>query len=360
MRTVKYYLFVCLLLFSTHLYSQDKTCNFCKTPINEGEYVKAGAYFFHKDHFRCAQCDKVIEGNFYQAGDQFFHPRCYYDDSAEKCDHCGKPLKDEYIQYQNNSYHRECFAENIAERCDLCGKIINGMYYEDYWGNKYHKAHREESTECDYCGRLISEKISNGGFKYQDGRAICGVCKPKAVMDEDKAKSILLEVKQTLAQKGIVIDWNEIELNLVDKKVLADKARSHLTTKDLRGFANQTKTTRNGKIVDKEFHIYILFGMPEKTYRKVAAHELMHVWQYLETPEDIDPYLREGSCEYAAYLVASENEDKFSQYLVHSITTNKLEIYREGYERVSKLVEDKGITGWLGLLRIENDFPEEY
>jgi hypothetical protein len=92
----------------------------------------------------------------------------------------------------------------------------------------------------------------------------------------------------------------------------------------------------------------------------VAAHELMHVWQYLEAPEDNDPYFKEGSCEFAAYLIANEGSDKFSDYLVNSIETNQKKVYREGFKRVRKLVAHKGINGWLNFLRHRKTFPTGY
>jgi hypothetical protein len=75
-------------------------------------------------------------------------------------------------------YHEKCYNQSVALKCDLCGEVINSEYIIDYWGNNYHAYHEDTESRCDYCGRFISGNLSKGGFKYNDGRVICGIITP--------------------------------------------------------------------------------------------------------------------------------------------------------------------------------------
>lgn len=100
--------------------------------------------------------------------------------------------------------------------------------------------------------------------------------------------------------------------------------------------------------------------MPQKEFEAVAAHELMHVWQYINSPENPDPQLTEGSAEYVSFLLMNNQRDEFSKYIVHKIEANRDPTYGEGFRRVKRIVDNNGLNYLLNHLRNSNNFPSGY
>ncbi|MDZ7764332.1 MAG: hypothetical protein U5K00_07875 [Melioribacteraceae bacterium] len=101
---------------------------------------------------------------------------------------------------------------------------------------------------------------------------------------------------------GVGFDNVFVDLKLVNKNDLEQIASGRREVSDTRGFSQYTYYRRGAEISDENFTIYLLNGMPEKVYEAVAAHELMHVWQYINSPDNLDLKLAEGSAEYIFIL----------------------------------------------------------
>ena len=256
------------------------------------------------------------------------------------------------------SYHDSCYYNHIAPRCALCGEIIKGAYLEDFWGNKYHPDHEGRSPACEYCGRFISDSLTGGSVQYEDGRLICGLCAQTAVNDSAEAENLFRSAREGLQNLGIIIDQPDIKLHLVGRDEL--KAIAGEKYSDPSGFVKYRQTGIGNDILERKFDIYFLYGMPKMHFISVAAHELMHVWQYLNAPENNDPALCEGSCNYASYLILREYPGLESDYLIHTMTTETDPYYGEGYRRVKKLVDDNGLDFWLEYLKSHPTFPDGY
>ena len=228
----------------------------------------------------CDHCLKQIEDSYVSIDGKNYHKECYEKFVVAKCAFCNESLIGQFIEKDGKKYHEKCFFENIALRCDLCNEVINGSYNSDYWGNKYHVSHQLNESKCDYCGRYISGKLTGGGSKYSDGRVVCGICESTAINNTGKAKSVLREVRESIEKFGIKIDYDPINIELVDKNELKNISRNgDYESGDPRGFTEYRFVTSNDQIVEREVTIYILNGMPKKEFEAVAAHELMHVWQ---------------------------------------------------------------------------------
>ena len=79
------------------------------------------------------------------------------------------------------------FAVNNSENiCAICNLIIDDEYLVDSWGNPFHAKHSVESEYCDTCSRIISKRITNGGFKFNDGRYMCTLCEKNIVKNSDQ------------------------------------------------------------------------------------------------------------------------------------------------------------------------------
>jgi hypothetical protein len=272
-----------------------------------------------------------------------------------KCDHCGKVIRGQYIESDSKNYHHNCYREHIALRCSLCGGTINGEYYEDYWGNVVHAEHKGKTAQCKYCRRFISEEISGGGFKYDDGREVCGICVQSAITDAVNAESIKSSVQGTLKRYGISVEDKEIPLFLVNKNAMSELARGFHA--DPLGFTHYEETRySDGRRSDQKFKIYILIGLPHYEFIGALAHELMHAWLFSNASFDIDPMLREGSCNYAAYLVLKENSDREAKFVLENMHADSNPLYGDGFRRVKDFVERHKVPHWLNYL-MSNELP---
>lgn len=309
----------------------------------------------------CDHCGKKIEDRYVSVEEKNYHPECYENFIVEKCSFCSKPLIGQFIEKDGKRYHEKCFLDNIALRCDLCGEVIKGSYISDYWGNRYHITHQLNESKCDYCGRYISGKLTGGGSKYNDGRVVCGICELTAISNTGKAKSVLAEVRESLEKFGVEIEYESINLKLVDKNELIkitneiDADRS-----DPRGFAEYKFVTSNDQIIEREITIYILNGIPKKEFEAVAAHELMHVWQYLYAKQKLKPQFSEGSAELASYLYHNQFDDDYSRFIIYKTKTNENRTYGEGFRRIKRVVDKLGLDYTLKHIKILKDFPPGY
>lgn len=227
--------------------------------------------------------------------------------------------------------------------CSYCNRPLSDRFFRDYWGNRYCAVHMNREPACDYCGRLISRELTKGGTIYSDGRRICGLCAVSTVDREDKGRRILQIVHDELAFQGIEISPFIPEFFLIE--------RSRLKKMDVRGetqgFARYTKETVNGKVTDFKLMIYILTGLPESSFIAACAHELMHVWFYSRGIEGLPDRIIEGSCNYAAYLVLKTMGTPEGAYRIHELMEDKSPVYGKGFQKVYRLVEEKGVAGWI-------------
>lgn len=315
------------LLLSFVVFGQTVYCDFCKSQIKE-KYIS-------------------FEGKLY-------HEECYKDHIQLRCFDCGKGIDGKYITYKQKVYHENCYKKNVALKCDLCGEIIDGSFISDYWGNNYHSFHADNEPRCDYCKRFISGKLTKGGSRYNDGRVICTLCEENSVKSLAKGETILNKVRISLKNLGVGLDNVFVNLKLVDKQELQQVAAGEREVADTRGFSQYTYYRRGAEISDENFTIYLLNGMPEKVYEAVAAHELMHVWQYINSPDNLDLKIAEGSAEYISYLHMKKQYDDYSKFTVKNIEDNRDPIYGEGFREIKRIVDRKGLNYLLDYISKSN------
>lgn len=361
MRKFKIKYIVLILIFTAaSIFAQTRICHFCGKEIKNESYITAAGKYFHQNHFKCEACGKKIAGVFFEENGKFYDEDCHTKIFADKCSFCGKPITGTFLISDGKKYHQECYENHAAPRCALCGEIINGRYFLDYWGNKYHDAHRDKSPQCDYCGRMISNNLTHGGYRYSDGRNICGLCNTEAVTSGLDAENLTEKVKAILARNGLRIDKNDIKIKLVDRNELNRLSSPEIRNDKIRGFAHEQYKTLNGVKIEQNFTIYYLAGMPRKDFEITAAHELMHIWQYLNCENEVDKQFSEGSCEYAANIYINNQNGKYWDYLNDLQQKNNDPVYGTGFKRVQNLVEKKGKDFWLNYLKNKGSLPPGY
>lgn len=317
------YLFL-LFLCAVSLQAQEPICDYCQKKIVHPEYYTVNGKHFHKAHF--------------------------------KCDHCGKRLKGKFQYYHEKFYHLKCYDKYIAIRCALCGLEIIDMRFTDYWGNKYHSEHRDGvNPRCEYCRRFISEDLSKGGFRLKDGRVVCGICDEMKIPDFEAAMTLMGEVRDTMATLGMEINLDSVALRLVSKDGMAQRNEG----KDIGalGLAKSKNLANSRERIGKS-KVYILFGLPRFAFIKVIAHELMHVWMSEHRCVYGTKILREGSCNYAAYLVLQKYDDPYARFEIDGMEGNRNVYYGSGFREVKKFIKDNGVDYWLDYIETNNSLPQ--
>jgi hypothetical protein len=296
----------------------------------------------------CATCGKEIRGDFIEAGNNTYHPHHL------ECALCGEVLTEDFFIHQGKPVHAACLNQDeTATRCAICGGVIWQDHEVDFWGNEYHRSHTRDLDRCPYCTRYLSGAVSKGGYTYQDGRKICGICLESAILESSQADSLKGEVCDHLLELGIELDASGIPVFLIDRQALlaipgADSTLSGYTLFERYGSGPDSPTATQ---------IFILGGLPRMAFISVLAHELTHAWYYSLGRADLDPALLEGSCNYSSYLVLARYEGEEARYEHASLEANDHPLYGIGFRRVRALAEDEGVAGWLKWTRTESEFP---
>jgi hypothetical protein len=185
--------------------------------------------------------------------------------------------------------------------------------------------------------------------KYPDGRMLCGSCAPSAVVREGEARVLMRDVAIELARHGLDVQTQAIVLELVERDKLGKIANTH--TLDTKGYVDYSvEKNLFGAETHRSITIYILSGMPRIQAAGTLAHELMHVWQFMQGRLHVEQALSEGSANYAACLVLSSIGGKAAEYSIEMMLNDPDPVYGEGFRRVKSFAEREGIAAWLNLL----------
>lgn len=354
------------------IYNTDMKCERCGKKITGG-YLKVDGYVFHPECFTCSKCGKVIGDSFQKSRGKYFHMDCYKEHVGLVCDKCGKVLYDKYVRHNGKryhvhchdlrcgicgkplpeyylqdgegNYHESCFKNSKAPRCGVCDSPLMGKYLKDVWGNMAHEYHGAIKTEsCEYCGRLMSESISNGAYRYGDGRLICGICKLTAVNDNRRLTPSRRRVLQLLASppqsfQGIP---DGIPIRLVDKFTLNRMTNFGFGDHGL-AFTRCDITLKNKRREKLDYHIYVLTGLPQLQFEAVLGHEFMHVWL---NEKDIHNRLSnkdmEGFCNLACALVYEKDNSPFGRIKLKQMQDNPDRWYGKGYRNMKRRLQRLG------------------
>jgi len=308
-------------------------------------FIVAGDLYVHaKSRYTCNACGSGISGAYFETKGVLYHPHHFI------CSHCSDPITGPYTTYRSSNYHDNCFRNHIARRCTLCNDVIAGQYIVDYWGNAYHLRHQKNASSCDFCDRFVTEDLLKGGVRFSDGRLLCRICHASAIKRIGTAKELMNEVTRHLKRIGMNLDDVDLRLHLIGIKkmqVLADHRSC-----DLRGVTDyHEEKNLFGRTKKRKIDVYLLYGMPRVEMIGTLAHELGHVWQFLNGRLHGDRALSEGSCNFTSYWVLKQiAPGEEGDFIIESMLRDEDKIYGEGFRRVKKYVEKNGISEWLALL----------
>jgi hypothetical protein len=301
----------------------------------------------------CAACNEPLDGNFFRTKGVYYHPEHF------RCAECDREIRGSYSEYDGKVYHNGCFQDHVALRCSLCNAIIQGEYVQDYWGNSYCHHHSGEAPVCDSCGRFISDDITGGGVRYDDGRFVCNICRPTSITDITELLELVHEVAEYMKEFGMDPDYNGVRIHLVGRDRMQQLSGHHAD--GLRGFTDYREDFRVfGFSKNRRMDMYLLYGMPRMEIISTVAHELAHIWQFNRGRFRNERDWAEGSCNYAAFLVLGRYPGRESSFFRLSLTRDTDDVYGDGFRRVRTMAEAEGTRNWLHYLGRTPDFPSGY
>jgi hypothetical protein len=263
-------------------------CFSCREPIFGESVMVKGRYFFHPAHFVCSQCKAAL------ADREFF-----WNDDTPWC--------------------RNCYEAVMLPKCDVCGEPISDVYATDGWGNRYHARHEEELPRCSACGRLVSARLTGGGGRYDDGRAMCLKCRESAVSDGARAQALLANAAACLETMGVKVSAAAVPVRLVSLPEFEAAGGSDNTAGRI-ATAVVTRVDPGGKMSEERIvkEIMVLHGLPEKDFVFVAIHELLHAHLHAQARVRLDPLAEEGVATLASWLWARDRDDPLCRYLARA------------------------------------------
>lgn len=262
------------------------------------------------------------------------------------CNYCSKLISDEWINFEEKDYHTSCYKNQIAPKCSLCLEIITEEYLVDAWGNPFHKSHESQGTYCSSCSRIISEGVTQGGYRLDDGRYLCSLCESNIIISPSQIDTSKRKVLMLLEEIGIKEIEGNVSISLVNRFVLQNLA-NEIASSNLKGFTTflNIKSTYGNSA--PEYKIYILDRLPTIEFEAVLAHEYLHVWLYQNNIE-LPLSQIEGFCNLASAYIYEHNGSKFSQIHLDSMDADSDPNYGDGYRKM-KLDLEK--YGWKLLLQ---------
>lgn len=314
------YLTILVLVVSASTLSQVKNCAYCNKKL-EGNYIQADNLFYHPEHFLCAHCDKPIEGSFNKSESKY--------------------------------YHTYCMREFVVPKCGVCGEPLEGHYFQDLYGYKYHDYHVNSLFKCDNCDRLICDRITKGGKTFSDGRHLCNICLENSVKSESTYKYLLNKVSSKLKGLGLYIDMGNVTVNAVDRDGLK-KVIGKSYNIEMKGFCRittETITNNHKSKTTKQFDIFVLNMIPQIYIETTLAHELMHVWLEQNTHNKHSDDLEEGSCHFIAYkylnLLNNSDSENLTKFMMNDISP----VYGEGFRKVFTVFNNRYLVELLNYLK---------
>lgn len=326
--------------------SDERVCAGCSRRIT-GYYIQALGRDWHPACFRCAACSNPIEGQYGEHNGAAYHPHCYQERFGLRCAVCGGFIEGQYVQHEDHPYHPDCHKQRFGKRCAVCGEYIEGQYIQTFWGEFYCARHSTQYPECYVCQRPVCHRLTDGGKKYQDGRVVCMLCRRQAVDEQAQAREIMRQVQARMARYDLDTRRVSIPLEMVPlTRLTADGIAGPMAR--LQGQTIKQIQTYDGEEFKRTIEaLYVLGGLPPAYLENVLAHELGHVWLFMQRIDDLPEDLEEGLCNLFAYLLHQEQTSLEARHCIQLLEENPDPVYGDGFRRARVIYEQRGLPALL-------------
>jgi hypothetical protein len=361
-------------------------CKDCGQPIS-GQFIQALGAVWHPACFRCAHCKEPIDScGFLEKRGKAYHPRCYHERFSPHCHackqpieghyikalgklwhpehfvcaHCGNPIEGKYFAHRGKPYCAQDYLLLFGEKCTLCGKPLDERFMVDIWGNKYCQ-HHENEPRCSSCNRFIGMTTTGQAVRYEDNRIICEHCNQSAIFEISKAYELLQEVQDVLARHELIFNRKyKIPLNMVGQAELQSALAKRKRLQNASGITQTGIETLFGVESSREIkNIQVLYGLPREHLGAVLAHELGHVWLFLNRYPQLPGKLEEGICELMSSYWLQTQENELAKIRLKLLEKNPHRIYGTGYRTVRKAVERTSLAYVLDNIKRYASLPKK-
>ncbi len=310
---------------------------------------------------RCTECGKTIPSNvnYLTNGEMSFCNENCYNKYVEKllpvCCVCGKHFKNGYTSDGKNYCSKQCLESKFPV-CVYCKKHKpDGFLLDDL----FLCASCSELPKCDSCFFPAGNRYT----RLEDGRKICAECTKIGIFEQDKAASVMMDIRNELLKDFRMSTDHTIKFDLCMQNDIATETGTDgqrerglyvFTTKDT-GLTLFGKPIKLGK---DQFRILILTGLPEPVFRSVAAHELAHDWMGAELPHITDRKVQEGFAEFISWAYSSKRDYK---KVVYVLENNRDPVYGDGFREVRDLLKNvkQDAASWKAALLKKYPVPKK-
>jgi hypothetical protein len=274
------------------------------------------------------------------------------------CAHCRKPFRGQgFFERDGKAYCEKDYTELFGRRCSVCNQPVRTSYLTNHWGDSYCLNHRNELPACCGCGRLVCERLTGGGVTYKDGRKMCNLCRRTAVDDTADAASELARVRRTLARLGFDVKQTSIPLRLLGRSELKRLSSGSVGAQPA-GLTRTMVRSVDGKVVQREVQeVLALYGLPREQLASVLAHELGHVWLFLNSFPVLPPLVEEGICGLAELLWLRDQHTADAAYRIKLLQESNDPVYGTGFRAAQRALSGQSLSALLAHVRRHRKFP---
>ncbi|MEJ2669101.1 MAG: hypothetical protein P8077_02165, partial [Gammaproteobacteria bacterium] len=144
------------------------------------------------------------------------HRRKFLTTAAEHHARRQPPVK-AITNQDDESYHTtKYYAQAFNQHCDVCRAALFGTFYTDGRGYRYCAHHAPFVKRCFSCHRIVCNAITGGGLHLADGRTVCALCLPSAIIHSTEAVQAFTEARNFLQALECDLGIRKIPLLLID------------------------------------------------------------------------------------------------------------------------------------------------
>ena len=268
----------------------------------------------------------------------------------KRCTGCARRIRrGTYFTMNGKTYCSKNCLENAMPKCSVCG-ITLGRYMQSPVSGKKYCESCAGKPQCFFCG-----DIAGNGVAYRITREmlLCRNCRKTSVCLPQKAHTLFLLIRKQLKERLGMGTAHPISFHLTSYDVLQRKLdgaprRGQTGLYECQTIARTVKKIdpRTGKTVSsrvssvqKRHFIYILSSLPDAEYRHAVVHELTHDWLGEYYPRVKAAEIREGVCEYMAYLFLEDDRktDAGVKLALARMENNPDPVYGDGFRLIRKI-----------------------
>ncbi len=188
---------------------------------------------------------------------------------------------------------------------------------------------------CFICGLPVRKDFT----RLTDGRFLCARDAATAVLDNEEARRICDEVKDSLDRlfsRFLAFPETNVEIAIIDRvSLLAFKVPGNdFKCPNLLGYI-QSKTNHGGI----RYVVSLMSALPLVQFKATLAHEYAHAWVFSNVSparrRALGPNAHEGFCELLAYMLMDSQgeEEEKSVMLKNTYTRGQLPLFIEAEKR---------------------------